>query len=418
MERWQSLLRRSLTGVDEVAEVFGLDPEEVRAVAARFRIRINPYYLGLIKAKGDALYRQVVPDIRELNDPDGRPDPLAEDQDSPAPGVVHRYPDRALLLVSRECASFCRFCTRKRMVADGGTSDPQDLERGLDYIRRHAEIRDVIVSGGDPLLLADARLDAILKGLRSIPHVEIIRIGSRVPCFLPQRVTRRLVRILKQYHPLFMNVHFNHPDEITPASRRALARLADAGIPLGSQTVLLKGVNDDPDVMKRLMQKLLECRVRPYYIFQADMIAGTAHLRTRVEKGLEIVKALRGWTSGLAAPHFVIDCPGGGGKVPLQPEYVESLSDREVVLRNYEGRRFTYRQVPATAPSPRSAKAAAKPPARPAPGSRNDAAAGWLSAEATGTSLPPGASAVDAEGRLASPPLPQRRRPPGSLRAV
>jgi len=367
MERWQKLLQKSLTSAEEVAEVFGLDAKEVSQVANRFRIRINPYYLGLIKAKGDPLYRQVVPDIRELEDPCGMLDPLAEDQDSPLPGLVHRYPDRVLFLVSHECASYCRFCTRKRLVGDCDKMNPSSIDQGLDYIRRHSEIRDVIVSGGDPLLLTDARLDAILKGLRAIPHVEIIRIGTRVPCFLPQRVTRRLVRILKHYHPLFMNVHFNHPDEITPESRRALNLLANAGIPLGSQTVLLKGVNDDPAVMKRLMQKLLACRVRPYYIFQSDMIAGTAHLRTRVEKGLKIVKELRGWTSGLAVPHFVIDCPGGDGKVPLLPEYVESISDREVVMRNYEGRRFTYRQVPRekTEPVTRRAPLAEKPPLEP-----------------------------------------------------
>jgi lysine 2,3-aminomutase len=358
MERWQRLLKRSLTKPEEIAEVFGLDLEEVRQVAACFRIRINPYYLGLIKARGDPLYRQVVPDIRELDDASGRRDPLAEDRHSPVPGLVHRYPDRVLLLVANECACYCRFCTRKRLVGDREKIRPRFLEQGLAYIRRHPEIRDVLVSGGDPLLLPDNRLDFILKSLRAIPHVEIIRIGTRVPCVLPQRVTRRLVGMLKQYHPLFLNIHFNHPDEITAESRRALRLLADAGLPLGTQTVLLKGVNDDPQVMKKLMQKLLACRVRPYYIFQADLIAGTAHLRTRVEAGLHIIRSLRGWTSGLAVPHFVIDCPGGGGKVPLLPRYVESISDREVVLRNYEGKRFTYRQAPGKESAPSAARAA------------------------------------------------------------
>lgn len=365
MERWRHLLKRSLTSAEEVAEVFGLDLAEVRKVAARFRIRINPYYLGLIKARGDPLYRQVVPDLRELKDDCGMQDPLAEDKDSPVPGLVHRYPDRVLFLVSHECASYCRFCTRKRMVGNRQKMDPRFLAKGLAYIRRHAEIRDVIVSGGDPLLLSDSRLDAILKGLRAIPHVEIIRIGTRAPCVLPQRVTRRLVGMLKRYHPLFMNVHFNHPHEITPEARRALKLLADAGIPLGNQTVLLKGVNDDPQVMKELMQKLLACRVRPYYIFQADMIAGTAHLRTPVATGLRIIESLRGWTSGMAVPHFVIDCPGGGGKVPLLSHHVESMTDRELVLRNYAGRRFTYRQVPPEE-EPASAPAAEIHPAKPA----------------------------------------------------
>lgn len=345
MEKWQKLLRQSLTSAEAVADIFGLDPEETRRVASRFRIRINPYYLRLIKAKGDPLYRQVVPDIRELEDACGVEDPLAEDSHTPVPGLVHRYPDRALFLVAHECASYCRFCTRRRMVGNRQKMSPRFIAQGLNYIRRHSEIRDVIISGGDPLLLSDARLEAILKSLRAIPHVEIIRIGTRVPCFLPQRITLRLVRILKKYHPLFMNMHFNHPDEITPEAQRALNRLADAGLSLGTQTVLLKGVNDDPAVMKLLMQKLLACRVRPYYIFQADMIAGTEHLRTAVAKGLEIMQALHGWTSGLAVPHFVIDCPGGGGKVPLLPNYVESSSAQEVTLRNYDGRLFVYQQA-------------------------------------------------------------------------
>jgi lysine 2,3-aminomutase len=231
------------------------------------------------------------------------------------------------------------------MVGDSAKMPSRFIEKGLEYIRAHPEIRDVIVSGGDPLMLADSRLDAILRKLRAIRHVEIIRIGTRMPCFLPQRITQRLVRILKKYHPLFMNVHFNHPDEITPQAARALAMLANAGIPLGSQTVLLKGVNDDPAVMKKLMQKLLACRVRPYYIYQADMVAGTAHLRTTVKKGLKIIASLRGWTSGLAVPHFVIDSPGGGGKIPLLPAYVETIDEEEVIMRNYLGCRFAYKQV-------------------------------------------------------------------------
>ncbi len=367
MEGWRKLLQKSLTTAEEVAEIFGLNVADVRRLAERFRIRINPYYLGLIKAKNDPIYRQVVPDIRELQDSCGMDDPLEEDHDSPVPGIVHRYPDRVLFLVSHECGSYCRFCTRKRMVGDFTKMHPRFIARGLEYIRTHPEIRDVIISGGDPLMLSDARLDTILKGVRSIPHVEIIRIGTRMPCFLPQRITTRLVRVLKRYHPLFMNVHFNHPDEITPESRRALNMLADAGIQLGNQTVLLRGVNDDPEVMKTLMRKLLSCRVRPYYIYQADMVAGTEHFRTRVEKGLEIIQeGLRGWTSGLAVPHFVIDSPGGGGKIPLLPQYVESINDRQVVLRNYEGKRFVYQQVP-DAPAGQPAAAPVCPLAMPAP---------------------------------------------------
>ncbi len=372
MERWQALLSKSLTTAEEVAEVFGLDLEAVRRVADRFPLCINPYYLRLIKAKGDPLYRQVVPDPRELEEHGAAQDPLAEDAHSPVPGIVHRYPDRVLFLAASACASYCRFCTRRRLVGSAAPLPPGAVEAGLEYIRRHPEVRDVIVSGGDPLLLADERIEAILKPLRAIPHVEILRLGTRVPCFLPQRVTARLVRMLKRYQPLYLNVHFNHPDEVTPQAARALNRLADAGFPLGNQTVLLKGVNDDPAVMRRLMQALLRCRVRPYYIYQADPVAGTDHLRTTVQQGLEVMRGLRGWTSGLAVPQFVIDAPGGGGKVPLLPDYVESITEESVVLRNYEQQRFVYPQVGRAAPAAarvRVAPAAGTPmPASPVSG--------------------------------------------------
>lgn len=351
MKRWQKLLQKSLTTPEEVAEVFGLKLDDVRRVAGAFRIRINPYYLSLIKAKGDPLYRQMVPDPRELEGGGcGLVDPLAEEQNSPVPGIVHRYPDRVLFLVSHECACYCRFCTRKRFLGDSRKIDPRFIAKGLAYIRTHSEIRDVIVSGGDPLLLSDERLENILKELRGMPHIEIIRLGTRVPCVLPQRVTLKLTRMLKRYHPLFINVHFNHPAEITALSARALARLADAGIPLGNQTVLLKGVNDDPAVMRALVQKLLRCRVRPYYLHQADQVAGIEHLRTTVAQGLAIIKALQGWTSGLAVPHYVIDTTGGGGKVPLLPAYVEQMTAERIVMRNYQGKRFGYKQPAARRP--------------------------------------------------------------------
>jgi len=344
MEHWQQLLRGSLTKPEEIAKRFDLDVEEVRKVAEVFQFRITPYYASLIKEKGDPIYRQIVPDVEELAEKSGIADPLSEDKDSPVPSIVHRYPDRVLFLVSHSCASYCRFCTRKRKVGNSDKINPRHIDAGIEYIRQHSEIRDVIVSGGDPLMLGDSKLEYILSSLRSIKHIEIIRIGSRVPCFLPQRVTPELVNMLKKYHPLFMNVHFNHPDEITEESSRALNLLADAGIPLGNQTVLLKGVNDNPETMKRLMQKLLTVRVRPYYIYQADYVQGTGYLRTRVEKGLEIMQALRGWTSGLAVPAFVIDAPGGGGKIPLLPEYVQSVDDEKVVMRNYKGELFVYPQ--------------------------------------------------------------------------
>ncbi|MBN2355706.1 KamA family radical SAM protein [candidate division KSB1 bacterium] len=345
MDDWQQQLRGSLSEPEDIAERFGLDVDMVRRIANSFDIRITPYYAGLIKNKGDAIYRQIVPDEAELAVNSGASDPLNEDNDSPVPSIVHRYPDRVLFLVSHSCASYCRFCTRKRKVGDATKINPRYIDDGLDYIRHHPEIRDVIVSGGDPLMLSDKKLEYILKSLRAISHVQIIRIGSRVPCFLPQRITRPLVKMLKKYHPLYMNVHFNHPDEITSESSRALNLLADAGIPLGNQTVLLKGVNDDPMVMRQLVQKLLSVRVRPYYIYQADYVRGTEYLRTRVEKGLEIIEAIRGWTSGLAVPTLVIDAPGGGGKIPLLPNYVQSIDNDKVVMRNYKGDVFVYPQV-------------------------------------------------------------------------
>lgn len=344
MDDWSQILRGSLRTPEQVAGFFGLDLGECRRISRHFKTMITPYYASLIKYKGDPLYRQVVPDPAELAADSGVADPLQEDADSPVPSIVHRYPDRLLFLVSHMCASYCRFCTRKRKVGDPTKINPRYIEDGLEYIRAHTEVRDVIVSGGDPLMLSDARLEYILRELRAIPHIEILRVGTRVPCFLPQRVTPALAAMLRKYHPLYVNVHFNHPDELTPQANEALGRLADAGIPLGCQTVLLKGVNDDPTVMRRLMQKLLYARVKPYYIYQTDYVSGTEHLRTSVEKGLEIMDGMRGWTSGLAVPYYVIDAPGGGGKIPVLPNYVQSISDREVVLRNYAGQTYVYPQ--------------------------------------------------------------------------
>jgi lysine 2,3-aminomutase len=344
-DSWQQILSRSLKTPVEIADFFGLDLKKVEEIARHFRVQITPYYAGLIRSKGDALYRQVVPDPAELDEHDGADDPLSEDEDSPVPSIVHRYPDRVLFLVSHLCASYCRFCTRKRKVGDPNKIHPRYIEDGVDYIRAHPEVRDVVISGGDPLMLGDRRLERILKLLHGIPHVEILRLGTRMPCYLPQRITPELTAMLKKYHPLYVNVHFNHPDEITVESARALSLLADAGIPLGNQCVLLRGVNDDPSVMKKLMQKLLTVRVRPYYIYQADCVKGTGHFRTTVETGLEIMQALRGWTSGMAVPHYVIDAPGGGGKIPILPNYVHSVSSEQVVLRNYAGEFFVYPQV-------------------------------------------------------------------------
>jgi lysine 2,3-aminomutase len=307
-------------------------------------MRLTPAVLEQIKEVGDPMWQQYVPTVEELDIQDGMIDSLDEDGDSPVPNITHRYPDRALFLVSPVCASYCRFCTRRRKVGDPEKIPLNQYESAFEYIRSHPEIRDVIMSGGDPMMLSDRRLEYLLQNLRAIPHVEIIRIGSRITSHLPERITPEFCEMVKKYHPVYMNTHFNHPSELTPAAVAALGRLADAGVPLGCQTVLLRGVNDDPAIMKELMQKLLKARVRPYYIYMADQVAGGEHFRTQVQKGLEIVQALRGWTSGLAVPHFVIDAPGGGGKVPLLPEYVEEINDDEVIFRNYTGERYVYKQ--------------------------------------------------------------------------
>ncbi|OGQ98690.1 MAG: lysine 2,3-aminomutase [Deltaproteobacteria bacterium RIFOXYD12_FULL_57_12] len=345
MKHWQQLLQASLSHPEELAARFKIDPAPLVAVAAAYPMRINPYYLNLIRRPGDPLWCQAVPDVRELTDRICQPDPLNEEQLSPVPNLVHKYPDRALFLVNDQCAMYCRFCTRKRKVGTKRmiiTSDT--IKAGLDYLGRTPEIRDVLLSGGDPLLLEDEKLQWLLESLRRIPSIEIIRIGSRVPCTLPMRITTRLAALLKRYHPLYINTHFNHPDEITPAAALACQRLAAAGIPLGCQTVLLRGINDDPLIMKTLFHQLLRIRVRPYYLFQGDMTKGTDHFRTPIEKGLAIMRSLIGHTSGLAVPTFAVDAPGGGGKIPLTPNYVRQMGD-ELVFNNYCGMTCTYGNV-------------------------------------------------------------------------
>ena len=349
MAEWQRLLReRSLHSLQQLVDRFGAeqfpDLERLQQAADNFEFRISPAMLDLIKEPGDPIWKQYIPDLQELEIVDGVMDSLGEDADSPVPNITHRYPDRALFLVSPVCATYCRFCTRRRKVGDPDKIPMSQFESAFRYLEEHTEIRDVIMSGGDPLLLSDRRLDDIISRLRKIKHLEVIRIGSRVPCHLPERITPELCTMLKKHHPLYINTHFNHPDELTPAAVKGLGMLADAGIPLGCQTVLLKGVNDDVDVMKELMQKLLAARVRPYYIYMCDNVAGVEHFKTTVEKGLEIVEGLRGWTSGLAVPHFVIDAPGGGGKIPLIPEYIESINEDEVVMRNFRGDRYVWKQ--------------------------------------------------------------------------
>lgn len=346
---WQELLReRSIASLEALARRFGNehlgDIERLRQAAENFEFRISPAMVDLIKEPGDPIWCQYVPTVQELDIQDGIADSLAEDAHTPVQNLIHRYPDRALFLVSAICASYCRFCTRRRKVGDPEKIPISQLEPAFRYLTEHTEIRDVTMSGGDPLLLSDRRLEELSARLRAIPHVEIIRIGTRVPCHLPERITPGLCGLLKKYHPLYINTHFNHPDELTPAAMTALGMLADAGIPLGCQTVLLKGVNDDPDVMKRLMQKLLVARVRPYYLYQCDQVAGAEHFRTPVETGLEIMRSLQGWTSGLALPHFVIDAPGGGGKIPLLPDSLVSIDAHAVEMRNYAGDTYRYKR--------------------------------------------------------------------------
>ncbi len=342
MEDWQFLIRDSITEPAQLQRAFTISLDQLHGVTALYPMRINPYYLGLIKWPGDPIWRQSVPDILELEDTVCMEDPLNEENLSPVPNLVHKYPDRALFLVNNQCAVYCRFCTRKRKV---GTSDMhvnhKTIDTGLDYIRNTDTIKDVLVSGGDPLLLEDNRIEYILSSLRAIKHVVIIRIGSRVPCTLPMRVTEKLGSIIKRYHPVYINTHFNHPDEITPEAAEACARLADAGIPLGSQTVLLKGVNDDPKTIRQLMYKLLQIRVKPYYLFQTDMTRGTNHFRTSVESGLEIMQSLIGHISGMAVPTYAVDAPGGGGKIPLLPDYVQQMG-KQLVFHNYCGETCTY----------------------------------------------------------------------------
>jgi lysine 2,3-aminomutase len=347
MSEWQHVLREGVDSLEKLADRFGedvIDVEALKPAFDNFQMRLTPAVLEQIKEVGDPMWRQYVPTVEELEIQDGMIDSLDEDADSPVPNITHRYPDRALFLVSPICASYCRFCTRRRKVGDPEKIPLNQYESAFAYIRSHPEIRDIIMSGGDPMMLSDRRLEYLFQNLRAIPHVENIRIGSRITSHLPERITPEFCEMVKKYHPIYMNTHFNHPSELTPAAVAALGRLADAGVPLGCQTVLLRGVNDDPAIMKELMQKLLKARVRPYYIYMADQVAGGEHFRTTVQKGLEIIQALRGWTSGLAVPHFVIDAPGGGGKVPLLPEYVEEINDDEVIFRNYAGERYVYKQ--------------------------------------------------------------------------
>jgi lysine 2,3-aminomutase len=347
---WHWQLKNRITSLEQLQRLMpSLAPEEyagTKLANTKLALAITPYFFNLIDPADERcpIRRQVIPRVEETRTaPWEMSDPCGEDSHSPVPGLVHRYPDRVLFLVTDRCAAYCRYCTRSRLVSNAtGYDFHPEFDRQLQYIREHPEIRDVLLSGGDPLLFSDEKLEHLLSQLRAIRHVEFLRIGTRIPIFLPQRITPELCAMLKQFHPLFISIHSNHPRELTTEVREALGRLADAGIPLGNQSVLLKHVNDDATVMKALVQKLLMCRVKPYYIYQCDLISGSAHLRASVRKGLEIMESLRGHTTGYAVPQYVIDAPGGGGKVPVNPDYVLSRNADRVVIRNFEGKVFEY----------------------------------------------------------------------------
>jgi len=350
-EDWRWQLKNRITKAEQLKLLLNLSDEEVAAIDAskgRMATAITPYFATLMSRTDPncPIRRQALPTLQEIHfSPHDLLDPCAEDENSPVHGLVHRYPDRVLLLVTDKCAVYCRYCTRRRMV---GSSEKciteEEMDEAISYIQATKKVRDVLISGGDPLLLEDDHLERILTKLRKIPHVEIIRIGTRVPVTLPQRITPTLTNMLRKYHPLWMSIHFSHPKEITKEVRRSCGLLADSGIPLGSQTVLLRGINDKPSIMKRLMHELLKTRVRPYYIYQCDLAMGTEHFRTPIAVGINIIEKLRGHTTGYAVPSFVIDAPGGGGKIPVGPTYLISQDKGRMVLRNYQGKVFEYQE--------------------------------------------------------------------------
>lgn len=346
--RWQ--LKHSITQLWDLEGYLDLSDDEKEGIRqagqSKLSVQITPHFLSLIDRNNREcpLRRQVVPRVQESAvSPEEMDDPCGEDAAMVVPGLVHRYPDRVLLLVTDRCASYCRYCTRSRLVSSASAQHQDfDFEKAFAYLREHTEVRDVLLSGGDPLLLSDHKLGFILTELRKIPHIEFLRIGTRTPIFLPQRITPELCTLLRKHAPLFLSVHVNHANELSEESRAALIRLADHGIPLGSQTVLLKGVNDHVEVQKKLYHQLLRCSVRPYYLYQCDIIKGSQHFRTSIETGLDIIRNLQGFTTGYAIPQYVIDAPGGGGKVPINPDYVVSWDDEQLTLRNFAGEMYQY----------------------------------------------------------------------------
>jgi lysine 2,3-aminomutase len=349
-EDWHWQMKNRIAKLEQISQVINLTKEEeegIKNAKGRMAMAVTPYWATLLDPDDPncPIRRQCIPTQNEFHiSPYEMADPCGEDTDSPAPHLVHRYPDRVLLLATESCAMYCRHCTRRRLVGHEEKADnsADRWDPAIEYIRSNKKIRDVLISGGDPLTLEDEVLEDLIKKLRSIPHVEFLRLGTRVPVTIPQRITEKLVSILKKYSPIWMSIHFNHPKEITRRTRIACEMLVDAGIPLGSQTVLLKGVNDRPSTMRRLVHELLKIRVRPYYIYQCDLVRGTQHFRTPVEAGINIVEKLRGHTTGYGVPTYVIDAPGGGGKIPISPNYIVSQGKGKYVLRNYEGKVYTY----------------------------------------------------------------------------
>lgn len=348
---WKWQVKHRIETFDELRKYIKLteaEEEGVKKSLETLRMAITPYYLSIIDLNNPdcPIRKQAIPSVMELHmSKADLLDPLHEDEDAPVPGLTHRYPDRVLFLITDMCAMYCRHCTRRRFAGQTDSESPSErIQKGIDYIARTPEVRDVLLSGGDALLISDKLLENIIQKLRQIPHVEIIRIGTRVPVVMPQRITDDLVNMLKKYHPIWINTHFNHPDEMTPEAVESCRKMADAGIPLGNQSVLLRGVNDNTDIMKKLVHKLVFNRVRPYYIYQCDLSMGLEHFRTPVSKGIEIIENLRGHTSGYAVPTYVVDAPGGGGKIPVAPTYLISQSPEKVVLRNFEGVITTYTQ--------------------------------------------------------------------------
>ncbi|WP_448531599.1 lysine 2,3-aminomutase [Pseudothermotoga sp.] len=347
--RWQLSNRiMTLEQLEQVVNLTDQEREGIKHSLKFLRMAITPYYASLMDPDDPncPVRKQAVPTSKELHISDGEMvDPLHEDVDSPTKGLTHRYPDRVLFLVTDQCAMYCRHCTRRRFAGEMDAPLAQQyIEAAIDYIKQNKKVRDVLISGGDPLTLSDEKLEEIISKLRAIEHVEIIRIGTRAPVVLPMRITESLVQMLKKYHPIWLNTHFNHPKEFTEDSKKALAMLADAGIPLGNQAVLLRGINDCPKTMKKLVHELVKNRVRPYYIYQCDLSRGLSHFRTSVAKGIEIIEYLRGHTSGFAVPTYVIDASGGGGKIPVGPQYLISMGEGKVILRNYEGGIFVYQE--------------------------------------------------------------------------